>query len=315
MAVSTTAGGVSFADALTKKFSDDASDLDCIICLDTVSSEPIVMSCCGAVFCRPCIEQSLRQRPHCPKCRAPFNGAPSTLRVCTALETAVRLLARPSKKSHASQTSLQRCAAALKDAGDSFAAVSRDYGLMEENASALTLALQAAEERVVASDRREAETNQLVIDAAEQIRGWRSHHGDLERQLAALQHTLDDERRRSSAAAAAAAVASRAAPRGAAGDAAEAARLRAERDSMLGERHTLFMQSKAWEERALAAEAQLRADTPSGVAVGGGSRPRENHRGSASEAAPAPAAATHPPPPAAKVRRTPGDVRTVYGKL
>ncbi|KAJ8279873.1 hypothetical protein COCON_G00069390 [Conger conger] len=44
----------------------------CSVCQDDLQ-DPTRVAQCGHVFCRSCLTQSLRIRPHCPLCRAPAN--------------------------------------------------------------------------------------------------------------------------------------------------------------------------------------------------------------------------------------------------
>ncbi|KAG7488414.1 hypothetical protein MATL_G00034230 [Megalops atlanticus] len=50
--------------------SDGPSDQECSVCRDSIK-DPMRLSPCGHMFCRSCLTESLKSRPHCPLCRTP----------------------------------------------------------------------------------------------------------------------------------------------------------------------------------------------------------------------------------------------------
>ncbi|XP_011410253.1 PREDICTED: TNF receptor-associated factor 4-like [Amphimedon queenslandica] len=54
-------------------FLDDIPDhlhLECPICLQVMTNDPYIISCCGNHFCGACINSSKRTNPQCPLCKA-----------------------------------------------------------------------------------------------------------------------------------------------------------------------------------------------------------------------------------------------------
>ncbi|XP_036374190.1 E3 ubiquitin-protein ligase RNF138 [Megalops cyprinoides] len=50
--------------------SDGPPDQECSVCKDSIK-DPMRLSPCGHMFCRCCLTESLKSRPHCPLCRTP----------------------------------------------------------------------------------------------------------------------------------------------------------------------------------------------------------------------------------------------------
>ncbi|KAL4129031.1 hypothetical protein PRIC2_005043 [Phytophthora ramorum] len=70
----------------------------CPICLGGFE-RPVLASCCGQSFCRPCLDAALRQVDACPMCRSPLLSGPFSVTPNRALEEALTALASASSPS------------------------------------------------------------------------------------------------------------------------------------------------------------------------------------------------------------------------
>ena len=46
--------------------------IDCPICLNSETTDPVTTDCCKKAFCRSCLDKALKYSPYCPTCKKPL---------------------------------------------------------------------------------------------------------------------------------------------------------------------------------------------------------------------------------------------------